>query len=118
MQKEELLSLLDPVARDAFKRARNLALARGGVLSPLHLVVALLTGAPSLHTESARLLMPASAALLNRFPLAGESLTVTKDTQAVIFTASEMARAEGHDSAAPEHLLRAALASPLVRDAL
>lgn len=118
MQKEQLLSLLDPGARDAFERARNLALARGGVLSPLHLVVALLTSAPSLQAGSASLLMPASEALLKRFPLAGESLTVTKDTQAVIFSAGEMARAEGHSCAAPEHLLRAALASPLVCEAL
>jgi ATP-dependent Clp protease ATP-binding subunit ClpC len=118
MRKEQLLSLLDPVARDAFERARHLALARGGVLSPLHLVVALLTGAPSLHDQSARWLDPATEALVKRFPLAGKSLTVTKDTQAVIFTAGEMARAEGQGVAAPEHLLRAALASPLVRDAL
>jgi len=118
MQKEQLLSLLDPGARDAFERARHLALARGGVLSPLHLLVALLTSAPSLQTRSASLLMPASEALLKRFPLAGESLTVTKDTQTVIFAAGEMARAEGHDFATPEHLLRAALASPLVRESL
>ena len=118
MQKEQLLSLLDPLARDAFERARNLALARGGVLSPLHLVVALLNGAPALHDRSASLLKSATEALLKRFPLAGESLTVTKDTQAVIFTAGEMARAEGHSFAAPEHLLRAALVSPPVREAL
>jgi ATP-dependent Clp protease ATP-binding subunit ClpC len=118
MQKEQLLSLLDPVARDAFERARLLALARGGVLSPLHLVVALLTDMPSAQAESARLLKAATEALLKRFPLAGESLTVTRDTQAVIFTAGEMAHAEGHDSAAPEHLLRAALESAQVREAL
>src|SRR5262245_7090490 len=118
MHKEQLLNLLDPGARDAFERARHLALARGGVLSPLHLVGALLTGAPALHRQSTRLLETAAAALLERFPLAGESLTVTKDTQAVIFTAGEMARAAGHDLAAPEHLLQAALANPLVRDAL
>lgn len=118
MHKEQLLNLLDPGARGAFERARHLALARGGVLSPLHLLVALLTGAPALPHRSPRLLEAAAAALLERFPLAGESLTVTKDTQAVIITAGEMARAAGHDLAAAEHLLQAALASPPVRDAL
>lgn len=118
MQKEQILSLLDPESRDAFERARSLALARGGVLSPLHLVVALLARSPSLHAESAGLLASATGALLRRYPLAGQSLTVTRDTQAVIFSASELAHAEGHDVATPKHLLHAALASDLVREAL
>ena len=91
MQKEQLLNLLDPVARDAFERARSLARARGGVLSPLHLLVALLTGTPSLHARSASLLRSATEVLLARFPLAAQSLTVTKDTQAVLCAAGEMA---------------------------
>jgi ATP-dependent Clp protease ATP-binding subunit ClpA len=118
MQKEEILSLLDRDARDAFERARHLGLARGGVLSPLHLVVALLARSPALHADSDRLLRAATEALLKRYPLAGESLTVTKDTQAVISEAGCAAHDEGRDVAAPEHLLRAALASPTVRDAL
>jgi len=118
MQKEQILSLLDSEAREAFERARHLGLARGGVLSPLHLVVALLARSPALHADSDRLLRSATEALLKRYPLAGESLTVTRDTQAVISDAGDMAHAEGHELAAPEYLLRAALSSPSVRDAL
>src|ERR1700750_2404617 len=101
MQKEQLLSLLDPSALDAFERARILARARGGVLSPLHLIVALLTESPALADSSPRLLESATAPLLKQFSLASETLTVTKDTQSVIAAASELARAEGHDAATP-----------------
>ena len=118
MQKEQLLNLLDAGARDAFERARQLARARGGVLSPLHLLVALLSDAPASDARSASLLSSATEVLLERFPLASESLTVTKDTQAVLSAASQMAHAEGQETAAAEHLLRAALASPQVREAL
>src|SRR5438128_4911277 len=118
MQKEQILSLLDREARDAFERARHLGLARGGVLSPLHLVVALLARSPALHADCDRLLRSATEALLKRYPLAGETLTVTRDTQAVISDAGNMAHSEGRDLAAPEHLLRAALANASVRDAL
>ncbi|HKQ06835.1 MAG TPA: ATP-dependent Clp protease ATP-binding subunit [Blastocatellia bacterium] len=118
MQKEQLLNLLDAGARDAFERARQLARARGGVLSPLHLLVALLSDAPASDARSASLLRSAAEVLRERFPLASESLTVTKDTQAVLSAASQMARAEGQEEAAAEHLLRAALASPQVREAL
>ena len=117
MQKEQLLSLLDPAARSAFEKARTLALARGGVLSPLHLVVALLTGSPSLQ-NSVDLLPLATAALLARYPLAGESLTVTRETQAVIESAGELAGREGRQLALPEDLLRAALDSAIVRESL
>ncbi|HJQ24240.1 MAG TPA: ATP-dependent Clp protease ATP-binding subunit [Blastocatellia bacterium] len=118
MQKEQLLNLLDSRARDAFEHARSLARARGGILSPLHLLVALLTETPALHAQSASLLRAASEVLRKDYPLAASSHTVTKETQAVLVAAGEMARAEGLSSAAPEHLLRAALASPVVREAL
>src|SRR5262249_19565485 len=42
MSKQELLNRLAPEARDIFDQARQLALARGGILSPVHLLVALL----------------------------------------------------------------------------
>jgi ATP-dependent Clp protease ATP-binding subunit ClpC len=118
MQKEELLNLLSPAAREAFERAKLLARARGGVLSPLHIVVALLENGGSLSDQTAELLRSAVGALLARYPLPGESITIPKDTQAVIEQAGESARSCGKSLASPDELLRAALASPLVRNAL
>src|SRR6185503_17869048 len=118
MQKEELLSLLSPAAREAFDRAKLLARARGGVLSPLHIVVALLEDNAAVSEQAAEFLRPATQALLNHYPLPAESITIPKDTQAVIAAAGDLAREEGAELSSPDHLLRAALASALVRDAL
>jgi ATP-dependent Clp protease ATP-binding subunit ClpC len=118
MQKEQLLNLLSPAARETFERAKHLARARGGVLSPLHLLVALLEELPSPAEPRTHWLQPALAALLARYPLPGESITVLKDTQAVIAEAGELARAEGGAQASPDHLLRVVLASAQVHDAL
>jgi ATP-dependent Clp protease ATP-binding subunit ClpC len=118
MLKEQLLSLLDTTAREAFERAKPLARARGGVLTPLHILVALLEDSAAVSEQSAELLRSATSALLSRYVLPGEALTIPKDTQAVIVHAGEMARAEGAQFASPDHLLRATLASALVRDAL
>src|SRR6185503_10502949 len=105
MQKEQLLSLLDTAAREAFERAKPLARARGGVLTPLHILVALLEDS----AVSAELLHSATDALLSRYTQPGETITIPKDTQAVISRAAEMAQAEGVLLATPDHLLRATL---------
>ncbi|HKP84851.1 MAG TPA: ATP-dependent Clp protease ATP-binding subunit [Blastocatellia bacterium] len=118
MQKEELLNLLSPAAREAFDRARQLARARGGVLSPLHIVVALLEDSAVVSEQAAELLRSATEALLTRYPLPAESITIPKDTQAVIAAAGGMAHSEGARLSSPDHLLRAAFASAIVRDAL
>lgn len=118
MQKEQLLNLLSPSARETFERAKHLARARGGVLSPLHLLVALLEELSSSAEPRARLLQPAINLLLARYPLPGESITVLKDTQAVIAEAGELARAEGIEQASPDHLLRVVLANAQVHEAL
>jgi ATP-dependent Clp protease ATP-binding subunit ClpC len=118
MQKEQLLSLLDTSAREAFERAKPLARARGGVLTPLHILIALLEDSAPASEQSAELLHSATDALLSRYTQPGETITIPKDTQAVISHAGEMAQAEGATLATPDHLLRATLASPFVRDAL
>ncbi|HEX8185156.1 MAG TPA: ATP-dependent Clp protease ATP-binding subunit, partial [Blastocatellia bacterium] len=118
MQKEELLNLLAPPAREEFERAKLLARARGGVLSPLHLLVTLLEGLSPIPEQAARTLLQASGVLSTRYPLAGESITVPKDTQAVIREAGRLAEAEGGGLVTPAYLLRAALRSQAVEDAL
>jgi len=42
MQKEQLLNLLDQQARDAFEGAKQIALEKGGLLTPLHVVLSIL----------------------------------------------------------------------------
>lgn len=118
MQKEQLLSLLDTAAREAFERAKPLARARGGMLTPLHILVTLLEGPAAASEKSAGLLRSATDALLSRYTQPGEAITIPKDTQAVISHAGELAQAEGAAHASPDHLLRAALASSFVREAL
>ena len=118
MQKEQLLSLLDTAAREAFERSKPLARARGGVLTPLHILVALLEDSAPASEHSAELLRSANEALLSRYTQPGEAITIPKDTQAVISHAGEMAQAEGVALATRDHLLRATLASTFVRDVL
>lgn len=120
MQKEELLSLLDQQARAAFEEAKRLALAHGGVVSPLHLMAAVLETSSQAERddERANLLKSASQAIATRFPRASESITVSKDTQAVITEAGRLAEVGGKALATPEHLLSAALSSSMVAEAL
>lgn len=111
MQKEQLLNLLSPGARSAFDSAKPLALAQGGVLSPLHLLVALL-GAMRTEPEGARqarahLLSLSRDALTRVFPLPAQSITITKNTQSVLSEAIRIAESEGSAQASLFHLLRA-----------
>jgi ATP-dependent Clp protease ATP-binding subunit ClpC len=121
MQKEQLLNLLGPQARAAFEDAKRLAHERGGLLSPVHLVVALIGSvSPSDEasgSERARLLETARMVLAASFPAPAESLTVTRETQAVITSAGRVAEAEGSALVTPLYLLRAALASATARKA-
>jgi ATP-dependent Clp protease ATP-binding subunit ClpC len=118
MQKEELLNLLGPDAREIFERAKMLAHARGGVLSPLHLFVTLLESLSQTSERAARTLLEAENELSIRYPLPGESITIPKDTQAVIREAGRLAGAEGSELVTPAYLVRAALGSQAVYEAL
>jgi ATP-dependent Clp protease ATP-binding subunit ClpC len=121
MQKDELLSLLDSGARAAFDEAKRLALAHGGVVSPIHLVVAALESASQSQPadeQRASLLKAASRAMSARFPDASESITVSRETQSIIAEAGRLAQSEGQRLATVEHLLSAALNSPAVAEAL
>ena len=120
MQREQLLNLLDQQAREAFEGAKRLALASGGLVTPLHIVVGVLQspGMASAVKELSPLLKVARKAIDIRYPQASESITVSKETQATISGAGELAQREGYTHAAPAHLLRAALRSQTVRESL
>jgi ATP-dependent Clp protease ATP-binding subunit ClpC len=120
MQREQLLNLLDQQAREAFDGAKRLALASGGLVTPLHIVVGVLQspGMASAVKELSSLLKVARQAIDIRYPQASESITVSKETQATISGAGELAQREGYTHAAPAHLLRAALRSQTVRESL
>lgn len=122
MQKDQLLNLLSPGAHSAFDSARKLAVIHGGVLSPLHLLVALLE-AMRAEPEDARqahalLLSLARNALQTTFPIPAQAITVPKTTQAVLTEALQLAQAEKSAQASLFHLLRAVLADSLVRQHL
>lgn len=113
MQKEQLLNLLDNDARQAFERAKTIARQRGGVLSPLHLIAALLESisldSEHAHNERAGALRSLHEALAERHPEQSEDIRVTRDTQAAISEASRIAKVEGRAFASPVDLLSAAL---------
>jgi len=118
MQKEQLLELLDRQALDAFDEAKRLAIANGGLLSPLHLLVVLLQSSEVQAEESASLLRDAIKTLATRYPNSSASITVPKETQSIIVEASELARQEGADRATPLHLLRTVLNSGEIKNSL
>lgn len=121
MQKEQLLNLLDSKARDAFEGAKRIALAKGGVLSPLHLVVAVLEAMPKSEgrqDERSTLLKSARELIAAQYSGPSETLVVPKETQVVISEAGRLAELDGHTLASTEHLLRAALQTQSVKDAL
>jgi ATP-dependent Clp protease ATP-binding subunit ClpC len=120
MQKERLLNLLDQQARDAFEDAKRIALARGGLVTPLHIVLSVLqsTSMETRDKELSSLARIASAALEARYPQASESITVSKETQTAISEAGQLAQLDGCARATPGHLLRAALRSQTVSEAL
>ena len=119
MQREQLLSLLDQQALDAFDVAKRLALSQGGILSPLHILVAVVEsqyGSGSVDSE--RLLTTAREALAARYSGAAESITVSKETQSIIVEAGRLAGLEGLNRATLSHLLRSAIHSEMVKNAL
>jgi ATP-dependent Clp protease ATP-binding subunit ClpC len=121
MQREQLLNLLDRQARDAFEAAKRIALAYGGVLSPLHVIAAVMetsSGSDSREGERSSLGQAALDAIAARYPGASEMIVVTKETQTIISEAARLAQLDGCAPAAPAHLLRAALASQSVKEAL
>src|ERR1044072_44235 len=124
MQKEQLLNSLGQEAREALENAKRLALWKGGQLTPLHLMVALLeylmASSNQVSSEPARLLQTAHEVLTARFPLPyqGASITITKETQRVIAEAYEVAKNQGKPQVAPLHLLQASMESANVKEAL
>jgi ATP-dependent Clp protease ATP-binding subunit ClpC len=118
MNKEELLKCLGSDALAAFDRARQLARVNGGALSPLHLLVAALETVSTPTDEHKLLLETARLSLLARFPLAAQSITVTKETQSLIAESIRLAQQEGCSVATLQHLIRASLDHPLVKEAL
>ena len=116
MQREELLNLLDQHARDAFERAKRIALENGGVVTPLHIVVGILNSSDlhNIDQDISSLLDAAREAINKRYPEASESITVSKETQRTISDAGELAKLDDSVRAAPAHLLRAALRSQTV----
>lgn len=121
MQREQILNLLDQQALDAFEGAKRIALQSGGVLSPLHIIVAVieaLQSSDSTHKEQSSLLQAARDAIATRYPGSSESITVSKETQTTISEAGALAHLDGSALATPKHLLRAALNRQTVREAL
>ena len=120
MQKDQLLNMLDRQTRDAFESAKRIALANGGVVSPLHIVVAVLETSSSGLREKERssLLKATQDVIAARFPDASESITIPKESQAVISEAARLAQLDGGTFATLAHLLRAALESATVKEAL
>ena len=119
MQREQLLNLLDQQALDAFEGAKRIALRSGGVLSPLHIIVAVLEAlqsAGSRQEDQSSLLQAARDAIATRYPGSSESIRISKDTQTTISEAGTLANLDGAERATPAHLLRAALNSPTVRE--
>ncbi|MEW6127194.1 MAG: ATP-dependent Clp protease ATP-binding subunit [Acidobacteriota bacterium] len=122
MSKEQLLNSLSEETREALENAKRLALWKGGVLTPLHLMVALLeylmATSENVSKEPARLLQTAHETLSARFPHQGDSITITKETQKVIGEANEVARLSGKATVSPLDLLHAAMESDHVKEAL
>ncbi len=124
MQKEQLLNLLDQQARSAFEGAKRIALDRGGLVTPLHIVFSVLQSTikenheKELDKELTSLLQSVGDILDARYPGASESITVSKETQTSISEASRLAQLDGFERATPAHLLRAALGSQTVKEAL
>jgi ATP-dependent Clp protease ATP-binding subunit ClpA len=120
MQREQLLNLLDQQARAAFEGAKRIALAGGGLVTPLHIVVSVLqsSGLENGEKELSSLLQAAREAIDARGPEASESITVSKETQTTISDAGQLAQLDGCARATPAHLLRAALRSQTVKEAL
>jgi ATP-dependent Clp protease ATP-binding subunit ClpA len=122
MEKEQLLNCLGRQAREALENAKQLALQRGGVLSPLHLMTATLeyvvATSSQMSNEQAHLLQACHNTLSLRFPLQGISVTITKETQALIAQAVELSKQDSCENVLPAHLLRAAMANSMVVEAL
>jgi ATP-dependent Clp protease ATP-binding subunit ClpC len=122
MEKEELLNALGTQARQALEKAKQLALQKGGVLSPLHLLTATLEYLPGaalqVSSEQARFRQACQDRLAARFPLPGLSITITKETQSMIAEAVELSKQDSSENVLPAHLWRAAMANPMVREAL
>jgi hypothetical protein len=119
MQREQLLNLLDQQALEAFEAAKRIAIAHGGILSPLHIVVAVIESShASSSVEGQRLLSAAREALASRFPGTAESITVSKETQTTIVESGRLAQLDGLDRATPSHLIRSAFLSQTVKDAI
>jgi ATP-dependent Clp protease ATP-binding subunit ClpC len=120
MDKDQLLTLLGPSARQSFDKAKELARAWGGVLSPLHLIVAIIgASAATDDPDSARgrLCAISKVAIESRYNGPSDSIKIPKETQDVISRAGALAGADG-SPAGVSHLLRASLESTSATEAI
>src|SRR5215813_6099364 len=118
MDKDQLLRLLGPSARQSFDRAKELARAWGGVLSPLHLIVAIVGASAATDDPDSvqgRLCALSKVAIESRYNGPSESIKIPKETQDVLSRAGALA---GGSPAAVPHLLRAALESASATEAI
>ncbi|HSE37598.1 MAG TPA: ATP-dependent Clp protease ATP-binding subunit [Blastocatellia bacterium] len=120
MQREQLLNLLDQQARDAFEGAKQIALANGGLVTPLHVMVSLLksSGLENAEEELLSLFQAASEAIKTRYPEPSKSITISRETQTAISEAGRLAQLDGCVRATPVHLMRASARSQTVKEAL
>ncbi|HEU4391796.1 MAG TPA: ATP-dependent Clp protease ATP-binding subunit [Blastocatellia bacterium] len=129
MQREELLNLLAPAALKAFEGAKRLAWTNGGVVSPLHLTIGALDVLSSTIERPGdrqklapagknRLLSALHGLLLSRFPNQADRITVSKESQAAISDAASLASSDGIALVTPAHLLKAALKTSTMQEAL
>jgi len=120
MQKEQLLNLLDQQSHAAFERAKRIALERGGLVTPLHVMAGVLQslGLERVEKQVSALLKIARDVIEVRYPEPSQSITVSKETQATISEAGRLAELDGCERAAPVHLLRAALRTQTVKESL
>jgi ATP-dependent Clp protease ATP-binding subunit ClpC len=129
MQREELLNLLGPTALKAFEGAKRLAWTNGGVVSPLHLMIGAFdvlasterTGGDRKRLAPAgknRLLAALQGILLSRYPNQADRITVSKETQAALSDAASIAASEGTALITPVHLMKAALRTGTMKEAL
>ena len=120
MQREQLLDLLDQQALEAFECAKRVALANGGLVTPLHIVVGVLQTAGLKDREDglSSLLLAARNAISTSYPGASDTITIPKETQSTILEAGKFAEVDGCARAKPAHLLRAALLTQTVKQSL
>jgi ATP-dependent Clp protease ATP-binding subunit ClpC len=122
MQKQEILDLLDRECKQAFEGAKRLAWTSGGIVTPAHVLSALLDTQACAQPRSDEfeaalnsLLAAARSRILAEQPISLSGVTVPRETQELIERAGVLARSEGR-RATPVDLLNSVLASDAVKN--